>query len=346
MHQPENTSAKTPPIDSDRCRLVFYGDASQNLPQEVVLERLRRLLKDSPEKFQRRMARLPLVLLPQTDRSTAGRYQQMLAQKGIACCIETIDSVLPGTSPLPREVPGNAASRPPGVNPAASSLSPPRDPVSGGNTKLGSMARLGMAICFNPRGAIGRVLSTAPYRLTLILAAGVGLIQAAGAVLDGSPGGALSALLKVLAVFILAPLIGIFLVYVRGFLIHCAGRFLHGQAQPREVRTALAWSEIPLLLGGGVGILQVVMGGLGIAASGRAADHSFPVMLSQTGLGMLHAAVGIWAFSLLLHTVAEIQGFSLCRSFASIVLAAAIVVIPLAVVGGVVLGPGVLTLGK
>ena len=345
MHQPENTSAKISPIVPDRCRLVFYGDASQNLPQEVVQERLRRLLKDSPEKFQRRMARLPLVLLPQTDRSTARRYQQMLARKGIACGIETFDSVLPGTPPLPSGASQSAAPRSPDVNPAVSSLSIPRDAVSGRTAKLGRMVRLGVDLCFNPRGVIGCVLSTAPYHLTLILAAGVGLTQAAGAVIDGSPGGALSVLLKFLAVFIFAPPIGIFLVYVRGFLIHRAGRFLHGQAQPREVRTALAWSEIPLLLGGGVGILQVVMGGLGIAASGRAADHSLPVLLSQVGFGMLHAAVGMWAFSLLLHTVAEIQGFSIVRSFASIVLAAAMVVIPLAVVGGVLIGPGVLTLG-
>lgn len=345
MHQPENVSEKINPPVTDRCRLVFYGDASQNLPREVVLERLRRLLKDSPEKFQRRMARMPLELIPETDRATAQRYQQILARKGIACRIEMADTTSPGMPVSPNEASGNDDHQPPASNSVASSLSPPLDPVSGWFPELARMVRLGVDLCFNPRGIIGCVLSTASYRLTLILAAGVGLTQTAGAVLGASPGGAYSTLLKFLVVLILAPPIGILLVYVRGFFIHRAGRFLHGQAHHREVRTALAWSEIPLLLGSGVVLLQAVMGGLGIAAAGGAMDHSLPLLLSQAGFGLLHAVLGLWAFSLLLHTVAEIQGFSMGRSFASIVLAAAMVVIPIVIVGGLLIGPGILHLG-
>ena len=345
MHQPENVSEKINPPVIDRCRLVFYGETSPNLPREVVLERLRRLLKDSPEKFRRRMAQIPLALVPETDRTTARRYQQVLARKGITCRIEMTDTPLPGMPVSPNEVSGNADHQPPAPNPAAASLSPPVDPASGWFPELARMGRLGVNLCFNPRGIIGCVLSTAAYRLTLILAAGVGLTQAAGAVLGGSPGGAYSTLLKFLAVLILAPPIGILLVYVRGFFIHRAGRFLHGQAHHREVRTALAWSEIPLLLGGGVVLLQTAMGGLGIAAADGVGNHSWSVLLSQAGFGLLHAVLGLWAFSLLLHTVAEIQCFSMGRSFASIVLAAAMVIIPIAIVGGLLIGPGILHLG-
>jgi len=92
-------------------------------------------------------------------------------------------------------------------------------------------------------------------------------------------------------------------------------------------------------------LLQAVMGGLGIAVAGGAMDHSLPLLLSQAGFGLLHAVLGLWAFSLLLHTVAEIQGFSMGRSFASIVLAAAMVVIPIVIVGGLLIGPGILHLG-
>lgn len=203
-----------------------------------------------------------------------------------------------------------------------------------------------MNLCFNPRGAIGLVLSTTSYGLTLLLAAAVGFAQSLGAVfVDASPGGTISPLFKFLAVLLLAPPIGILLVYVRGFLLHLAGRFLHGQAHHREIRTALAWSEIPLLLGGGVVVLQIVMGAAGIAAPGGAAGQSLPVLLSRAGFGMLHAAMGLWAFSLLLHTIAEIQRFSMGRSFACIVLAAAIIVTPIVVIGGLLVGPGILNLG-
>ena len=125
MHQPENVSEKINPPVTDRCRLVFYGDASQKLPREVVLERLRRLLKDSPEKFQRRMAQMPLALLPETDRATAQRYQQILARKGIACRIEMADTTSPGMPVSPNEASGDTGHRPPAPNPVASLLSPP-----------------------------------------------------------------------------------------------------------------------------------------------------------------------------------------------------------------------------
>jgi len=345
MHQPDDVSARITAIVPERYRLVFYGDVFENLSQDVVLERLRLLLKASPESFERRMARLPLTLLPETDRATARRYQQLLARKGITCRIETVNTAAPGSSSFPREASGKSDHQPPDLTPGASSLSSAVDPASGWLSELGRVVRLGVNLCFNPRGVIGRVLSTASYRLTLILAAGVGLVQTANAVADAAPGGTPSVLWRFLAVLLLAPPIGILLVYERGFLIQRAGRFLHGQAQGQEVRTALAWSEIPLLLGGGVGMLEVAMGDLGLAASGNTVDHSLPVLLSQTGFGLLQAACGLWAFILLLHTIAEIQGFSMGRSLASIVLAAVMVVIPLAVVGGVLIGPDILTLG-
>lgn len=344
MHQPDDVYEKIIPPACDRCRLVFYGDVTSTLPREVVLERLRLLLKDSPENFQHRMTRLPLALLPETDRATALKYQQILARKGIACRIEMVDSISPGRPVSPTAGAGDTGHRPPAPNPVASSLSPPVDPAPGRFGELMRMVRLGVNLCFNPRGIIGRVLSAARYRFTLILAGGVGLTQAAGAVLDASDGGAFSALLKFLAVLIVAPPIGILLLYVRGFILHRAGRFLHGKAHHREVRTALAWSEIPLLLGGGVLLLQIVMGDLGLAAAGGAGNHSLPVLLSQAGFGLLNAVFGLWAFSLLLHTIAEIQGFSMGRSLASILLAAAMVIIPMAIIGGLLIGPGILHL--
>jgi hypothetical protein len=344
VHQPDNVYEKIIPPASDRCRLVFYGDATSNLPREVVLERLRLLLKDSPENFQRRMTRMPLVLVPETDRATARQYQKILARKGIACRIEMVESTSPGIPVSPNEDAGDSVHRPYAAIPVASSFSPPVDAASGWLGECARLARLGVNLCFNPRGIIGSVLSTAPYRLALILAAGVGLTQAADAVLNAVNEGAFSVLLKFLAVLVVAPPIGILLLYVRGFILHRAGRFLHGKAHHREVRTALAWSEIPLLLGGGVLLLQMVLGGLGIVAAGGAGNESLPVLLSQAGFGLLHALFGLWAFSLLLHTIAEIQGFSMGRSLASIVLAAAMVIIPMAIIGGLLIGPGILHL--
>ena len=330
-------SASTPPMavrpPTARCRLIFEGQTDPRLPREIVLERLRRLLKDAPEVFERRMARLPLVLLPDSDSTTARRYQRLLAQKGVLCRIVTLDAGRIEARPAPATGEGTVA--PPDVPWGRTTEQRP-----GFKNDLRPIINLGAALCFNPRGVIGRVESGIPYGATLILAAGVGLVQGGAAVLAEHPAGTAAMLLTVLAILTVAPALGILFVYVRGLLLHAAGRLLKGRATPRELRVALAWSEIPLLLGGLIALLQFAMGHLGGAVLVRTADPGLPVLLSRAGFGVLQAALGFWALTLLLYTLAEIQGFSLYRAFANIVLAAAVVLGPLAVLGGVLIGTG------
>ena len=349
MPLPENTNPKPALPAVERCRLIFEGRTDSRLPREVPLERLRRLLKDDPEIFERRMARMPLVLLPDCDSATARGYQRLLAQKGILCRIVQ-PAVGRPEDPLPPPTMGGET--PESALRDEDRLAPPeipsdRTPLRPTRFQRGllSVFNLGVALCFNPRGLIGRVESAAPYRVTLILAAAVGLVQAGGAVLAEHPAGTPAILLSVLALLIVAPALGILFVYVRGFLLHAAGRLLKGRASPRELRVALAWSEIPLLLGGLIPLLQVAMGRLGGAVPFQAADPGLPGLLSQAGFGILQASLGFWALSLLLYTIAEIQGFSLSRSFANIVLAAAVVLGPLAVIGGVLIRSGLVPFG-
>jgi hypothetical protein len=82
------------------------------------------------------------------------------------------------------------------------------------------------------------------------------------------------------------------------------------------------------------------MGHWGGFAPARTTDPGLPLVLNRAGFGLLQAALGFWALGLLLHTIAEIQGFSLYRSLANIVLAAVVVLGPLAIIGGVLIGTG------
>ena len=324
---------------AERCRLIFEGQTDPRFPREIVLERLRRLLKDSPEAFARRMARMPLTLLSDTDPGTARGYQRLLAQKGVLCRIAMREPDRGATLPLPKSK-AAATDRERMVVGEQAPAEIPLNKPQRHKTGLRPLFRLGIALCFNPRGVIGRVLSSAPYRATLILAAGVGLVEIGGAMLTEHLGDVVALLLTFLAMLILAPALGIVFVYVRGFLLHAAGRLLKGRASPRELRVALAWSEIPLLLGGLLALLQFGMGHWGGFAPAHTTDPGLPLVLNRAGFGLLQAALGFWALGLLLHTIAEIQGFSLYRSLANIVLAAVVVLGPLAIIGGVLIGTG------
>jgi hypothetical protein len=282
-----------------------------------------------------------LVLLKDVAPARAREYQRLLAQRGILCRIEHRDAVQTETLPPPT-IRGETTEPPPLDDDERAAPLPSLNGAENRTRGLGPILSLGVALCFNPRGVIGRIVSTAPYRATLILAGGTGLVEAGGAMVSEHFRGAGALLLTLLAVLVIAPALGILFVHVRAALLHMAGRLLKGRASARELRVVLAWSEIPLLLGAVVALLQLAEERLAGGAPPFTADPGLPVVLSRTGFGLLQAALGIWALSLLLHTVAEIQGFSLCRSLANIVLAAAIVLGPLAVLGGVLVGTGFL----
>jgi len=287
------------------------------------------------------MARKRLVLLKAAVPARAREYQRLLARRGILCRIEHRDAVQ--TEILPPPPMRGETTEPLSVEKDEQAL--PLPPENGDKIQtrnLGPILSLGAALCFNPCGVIGRVLSTVPYRATLILAGIIGMVEAGGAMLPEHAGGAIGALLILLAVLVVAPVLGILFVYFRAALLHIAGRLLKGRASPSELRVALAWSEIPLLMGVVLALLQIAAERFAGSAPPYTTDPGLPVVLSRAGFGLLKAALGIWALSLLMHTVAELQGFSLYRSLANIVLAAAIAMGPLAVLGGVLMGTGLL----
>ena len=320
------------------CRLVFYGDTSVDQPREVALERLRLLLKDTPARFQSRMNRMPIVLLGSVNQMIARRYQQALTRKGIICRIEPVhpDTTTQHPGPLQNDR-ARDPSAPTGDQPGASFSIPAPSP-SGPIRNRAEYIRFGLDFCLNPRGFIRRVLSHVPYRITLIIAAAVGLAQALTMIPEDAGGGS-AIMMHLLVITLVAPPMGILLVYIRGFLLFATGRLLNGHADGREVRTALAWSEIPLLLGGGLGLAESALGGW----VGRV--QSLPTLLGQTGFGLLQLGIGIWALVLLLHTVAEIQAFSMGRALTSIAMAIGVVALPAAILYAFLVGAGILTAG-
>ena len=320
------------------CRLVFYGDTTVDQPREVALERLRLLLKDTPARFQSRMNRMPIVLLGSVNQMIARRYQQALIRKGIICRIEPShrDTTTQHPNPFQNDCTRDP-SAPSGDQPGTS-FSLPSPSHFGPVRNRSEYIRFGLGFCLNPRGFIRRILSHVPYRITLIIAAAVGLAQALAMIPEDAGDGS-AIMMHLLIIALLAPPMGILLVYIRGFLLFATGRLLNGHADGRDIRTALAWSEIPLLLGGGLGLAEIALSGW----VGRV--HSLPTLLGQTGVVLLQLGIGIWALVLLLHTVAEIQAFSIGRALTSIAMAIGMVALPAVSLYAFLVAAGILAAG-
>ena len=117
-------------------------------------------------------------------------------------------------------------------------------------------------------------------------------------------------MLVVIAV-IVGAVLGIIELYVNGALLKWAGAALGGVGSYAEVRAALAWSSVPVIVAVSIGVLAILLGTdgpmLGVESSGSGAS-----------LLLLHGALVMWGFVVMLKCIGEVHRFSAWRALGSI----------------------------
>jgi hypothetical protein len=187
-----------------------------------------------------------------------------------------------------------------------------------------------------PRATIRRIVEIDVHYQVLFLAMLAGALsrlEARWAQPPGTPGSAAFPLIVVLSVIggAIAGLIGL---YINGALLKWSGTILGGIATYAEVRAALAWAEVPVIVAVSIGILSILIGTGGpmMPFVGNGAESSVSVSL-------LHAVFGLWSFILVLKCVGEVHRFSAWRALGAIVLIAVaiaiLIVIALLLAGGI-----------
>jgi hypothetical protein len=139
----------------------------------------------------------------------------------------------------------------------------------------------------------------------------------------------------------LGPLIGIIELYLGSALISWTGKWIGGEAEADDIRTALAWANVPLIGVFVVWILQVVLLGpeLFTTLTPRL-DESAGLALTFLALGLAQVALGIWAFFILVKGLGEVQGFSAWKAFGNVLLSSMIFVVPIGLLVLIVLAVG------
>ena len=119
----------------------------------------------------------------------------------------------------------------------------------------------------------------------------------------------------------LAIFFGLIYLYIFGGLIKWTGGWLKGQASMEQVMSALAWSQIPVLVFFCVriGILAIV---------------------GWNGVNLVYASIGfifeLWAFVIFLCCLAEAQKFSFFRALVNAILGFVIIVATLIIINVIV----------
>lgn len=101
-------------------------------------------------------------------------------------------------------------------------------------------------------------------------------------------------------------ILGIVGIYLLGLFFRWSGKLLGGQAPSTDVRAAVAWSSLPIVLGAAICLtIFVALKLSGGTGSGWAA---------VTTLALISAAAGLWSWILLACMLARIQSFGFWRA--------------------------------
>ncbi len=115
----------------------------------------------------------------------------------------------------------------------------------------------------------------------------------------------------ILGALVLSPFIGMLWVYFAGWIFYFTGRWLNGKAHASYLRTALAWSKIPVIFNLLMWIILILL------------DPKMAFILNGKGsaaiwINAVNLVTGIWSFILLVQCIREIQNFSIGRSIINI----------------------------
>jgi hypothetical protein len=305
-------------------RLVYAGDCPPGESPEAAKSRLRALFRGDPAAFEAAYANLPLTIARGMERTRALAWQAALARRGIPCRIVAAPPDPPGKS-----VAGDPHEPPP--TPGVSMSGAPPAPAAPGRFP-GSLPGLMAMMLTHPRGAIRIVLQRASVRTTWVLAALAGVSQAIPrAMSPGSAAGDLPMAVMVPVVVGGAALLGLGWLFLQGALLTWTGRWLGGRARSGAIRAAVAWAEVPGLLGMLLWVPRYLMLGPRLFARPDAlAGQNLPLALAGAGFGVLQTALEVWALVLLVHALAEVQEFSAARALGNLILS---VVLPAAPLG-------------
>lgn len=196
-----------------------------------------------------------------------------------------------------------------------------------------------LAIWTQPRATIRRVIDRPALQVMLLAVAGglyTGLTWAADSnVGDRNP---VDPFLAVLLVLVVSAALSIPLLYLFASVLQRTGRLLHGQADDQEIRAAIAWANVPLLVGLVLFALQMLVFGEGpFLSSAALLAAGVGAQLVLFGFEALRLVLEVWVLVVFVIALAEVQRFAIWQALVNIVMMVVAVFAPLLLLYGIIL---------
>ena len=196
-----------------------------------------------------------------------------------------------------------------------------------------------LSIWIRPRRTIRTLLETEPERAVLLLAAVGGVAESLNRASSSGLGDRIPYDVVLALAVAIGPLAGILTLFLGGYILSWTGHWIGGQGTAEDVRTALAWANVPVLGILALWVIEIAFIGSELFTTATPRLDSNPLLATSFLMFFLGQMVfGIWALVILLNGLGEAHRFSAWRAAGSLLLSLVFVVVPIVLVMFVVVG--------
>jgi len=183
-----------------------------------------------------------------------------------------------------------------------------------------------------PRSTMQQIIDTNPERLVLLVAALSGISEALDRASMKNLGDRMDLSVILMIAAIGGPLGGIVGMYIAGALLRWTGKWIGGTASPINIRAAVAWSSVPVIWSLLLWVPEIGLFGKELfTRETPIIDSSQNLLYLLLGFGAIEVVIGVWALVIFLKCLGQVQGFSAWKALGNTLLAALVVIVPIAV---------------
>lgn len=194
------------------------------------------------------------------------------------------------------------------------------------------------SVWISPRETVRRIISENPSLHVTLLVCLYGIGQVLGRASMKNLGDRAPLELIIPLALILGPLMGLLSLWIFSHLIRVSGIWLRGIGNREHIKAAMAWGYVPSVFALVLWIPELFLFGVELFTEETPRIDADPLLWNLLGLFLaIEGIFTIWSVILISNSIAEVQGFrSAWRGFGNLLLAIALFLVPLLLIGMVV----------
>lgn len=180
---------------------------------------------------------------------------------------------------------------------------------------------------YRPRETIRKIIEYNPKYLVIVLMMIGGFSNILDHASAKSLGDSIGLPIIFISALIIGSLFGIVSLYIYSAVLKWTGKWIGGKATSEYLRTAIAWSYVPVVWSLIFWIPQLVLYGeeLFTSITPRIDSNPLPLIL----FGVVELIIAIWAFIVFINSLSEVQKFSVWKALLNLLLSILVLLIPL-----------------